>query len=255
MNDPDPVELELPGGETLRGDFRPHGPMAVVYVHGFGSHRGGEKAAALAEESARRGWAYAAFDFRGHGSSVGLTRDLTASRLLADLSAVQTFLAERGSPRIGLVGSSMGGFAAAWFAVGRPETVAGCVLLAPAFRFLERRWEELTEPDRREWARTGVRRLRNEWVDVEIGYPLVAERADFDPADLARRWQTPLLIYHGMADDTVPASDSVAFAEAAGYPDIELRLLKDGDHRLTAYKDEIAAAAGEFFERNCTDRG
>jgi alpha-beta hydrolase superfamily lysophospholipase len=143
----------------------------------------------------------------------------------------------------------MGGFAAAWFAARNPETVDGCVLIAPAIRFLHRRWEELTETERGEWARSGVRRVRNEWVDVEIGYPLVAERTAFDPADLARRWQTPLLIYHGMADDTVPASDSIEFVEAAVYPNIELRLLKNGDHRLTAHKDEIAEAACQFLER------
>src|SRR5262245_44371192 len=96
----DPIELRLSCGEVLHGEFRPRGPGALVYVHGFGSHRGGEKAAALAEACAVRGWTYAAFDFRGHGSSGGHIRDLTASRLLEDLSAVQAFLAESGCPRI-----------------------------------------------------------------------------------------------------------------------------------------------------------
>jgi uncharacterized protein len=251
----DPVQLRLPSGEMLRGDFRSAAPPAVVYVHGFGSHRGGEKAAALAAACARRGWTYAAFDFRGHGTSDGKTRDLTASRLLEDLRAVQSFLAERGYRRIAFVGSSMGGCAAAWFAVRMPEIIDACVLIAPAFRFLERRWEEVTETERAEWARAGVRCVRNEWVDIEIGYPLVAERAAFDPADLARRWQTPLLIYHGMADEMVPASDSIAFVESAAYPNIELRLLKDGDHRLTAHKDEIAEAACQFLERSRSHRG
>jgi uncharacterized protein len=123
------------------------------------------------------------------------------------------------------------------------------VLLAPAFRFLERRFAELTEAELAEWQRTGVRRVRNEWVDAEIGYGLVAERAAFDPDELARRWRTPLLIYHGLADDVVPAADSLAFADATPYPDVELRLLKAGDHRLTAFKDEIAAEACRFFER------
>jgi uncharacterized protein len=245
------VEIRLSTGETLRGDLRTGdvpGP-AIVYVHGFGSHRGGEKAGSLAAECARRGLAFAAFDFRGHGETGGPMRDLTASRLLEDLSAVRTFLADRGYSRLGLVGSSMGGFAAGWFAVHQPEAVAGCVLIAPAFQFLHRRWDELTPPERDEWARTGVRRVHNDWVDVEIGYGLIAERAAFEPGDLARRWRTPLVIFHGLADDVVPAADSLAFAEATPYPDVELRLLKSGDHRLTAVKDEIAAEGCRFFER------
>ena len=243
----DPVEIPLPTGDILRGDFRPGSGRAILYVHGFGSHRGGEKAAALATECGRRGWTFAAFDFRGHGTSAGTMRDLTASRLLEDLDAVRAFLADRGHARLGLVGSSMGGFAAGWFAVRHPGAVTGCVLLAPAFRFLERRAAGLTDAELDDWRRTGVRRVRNEWVDVEVGYGLVEERAAFGFTDLAGRWQTPTLIFHGLADDVVPADDSVAFLKATAYPDVELRLLKAGDHRLTAFKDELAAEACRFF--------
>jgi len=45
----------------------------------------------------------------------------------------------------------------------------------------------------------------------------------------------------------VPDTDSLYFARHADYPQIELRLLKDGDHRLTAHKDAIASATGAFF--------
>jgi uncharacterized protein len=243
------VELRLLTGEVLRGDLHAGSDRAIVYVHGFGSHQGGEKAVALATECDRREWTFAAFDFRGHGSSAGAMRDLTASRLLEDLAAIRDLLARRGCTRLGLVGSSMGGFAAAWFAVHHSDAVTGCVLLAPAFRFLDRRFAELTPDERDAWRRTGVRRVRNEWIDVDSGYRLVEERAAFDSAELARRWQTPLLIYHGLTDDIVPAADSLAFVEETAYPDVELRLLKAGDHRLTAFKDEIAVAACRFFER------
>ena len=219
----------------------------MLWVHGFGSHRGGEKAQAVRAECTRRGWAFAAFDFRGHGESTGTMPELRASGLLEDLSAVRDWLAERGHARLGLVGSSMGGFAAAWFAKAHPECVVGCVLLAPAFGFLDRRWDTLTENEREEWNRTGLRRVQNAWVDVEIGYGLIGERERFAPRHLVRGWRTPSLLFHGTADDTVPDSDSLFFLRHAEYPHVELRLLKDGDHRLTAYKDAIAAAAGAFF--------
>ena len=243
------VEIRLPSGEVLRGDVRAGSDRTVLYVHGFGSHRAGEKSLTLAAQCERRGWTFAAFDFRGHGTSSGTMRDLTASRLLEDLSAIRDFLNAGGHSRLGLVGSSMGGFAAAWFAVRFPDIVTGCVLLAPAFRFLERRVAELTPGELDDWLRTGVRRLHNEWVDVEIGYGLVEERVAFDSVDLARRWRTPLLIYHGLADDVVPVADSLAFVEATRCSQVELRLMKAGDHRLSAFKDEIAAEACRFFER------
>lgn len=243
----DLIELPLPTGDVLRGEMRPGSDRAVVYVHGFGSHRGGDKALALAAECGRRSWTSAAFDFRGHGASTGTMRDLTATRLLDDLAAIRAHLADRGHHRLHLVGSSMGGFAAAWFAARYPEAVGACVLLAPAFRFLDRRWAALSEAERDAWRRTGVRRFRNEWVDAEIGYGMVEERAAFDPTELAHRCRAPLLIFHGLADDVVPAADSLAFVEATENPDVELRLLKAGNHRLTAFKDEIAAEACRFF--------
>src|SRR5436305_11497621 len=118
------VTISLPDGAALVGDYEPGtGPpadFAVLWVHGFGSVRGGEKAAAVRAECGRRGWAFAAFDFRGHGGSGGAMHELRASGLLDDLAAVRRFLMSRGHTRLGLVGSSMGGFAAAWFAVNNP---------------------------------------------------------------------------------------------------------------------------------------
>jgi pimeloyl-ACP methyl ester carboxylesterase len=246
------VRLPLPDGGWLAGDYVPGSTandFAVVWIHGFGSHRGGEKAAALRAECGRRGWAFAAFDFRGHGASSGTMRELRPSRLLEDLAAVRQFLAGRGLHRLGLVGSSMGGFAAAWFAVQQPEVVVGCVLLASGFRFPTKRWDALTPEQREAWQRTGVLRVTNEWVDTEVGYGLVEERDLFRLDELTRRWQTPALLFHGLRDDIVPDTDSLEFLRRTSYPNIELRLLKNGDHRLTAYKDEIAAAAGHFFAR------
>src|SRR5258708_5906090 len=107
------ILISRTGGVELAGDYlpAPNCDFAVMWVHGFGSHRGGEKAAAVCAECARRGWAFAAFDFRGHGASSGTMRELRASRLIEDLAAVRDFLAARGHTRLGLVGSSMGGFA------------------------------------------------------------------------------------------------------------------------------------------------
>ncbi len=99
------------------------------------------------------------------------------------------------------------------------------------------------------WRNSGRRRLTNEWVDVELGYALVEERERYRPFKLVAGWCTPALLFHGLADEVVPDSDSLFFVRNASYPDIELRLLKDGDHRLTAHKDAITAAAGEFFAR------
>lgn len=247
------IRLPLPDGGELDGylSYREQaGPDAVLYVHGFGSTRGGTKSEALEAACALRGWPFAAFDFRGHGRSAGSMLELRGTGLLADLAAVADHLQERGIRRLYPVGSSMGGWAAAWFAVERGTAAVPAVgLIAPAFRFLHRRWDSLSPQERELWQRTGRLRVRNQWVDVEIGYGGVEEMERFRPEALAARWGTPLLLYHGMADDTVPAGDSLAFVERTAFPEIELRLLKGGDHRLLWYKDVLADEFCRFFGR------
>ncbi len=245
----DPITLPV-GDDHLIGDYVPSpSPLCVVWLHGFGSHRGGEKSAAVREECTRRGWAFAAFDFRGHGESSSDMVGLTAPRLLEDLSRVRNFLTERGHTQLGLVGSSMGGFAAGWFARRCPESVVGCVFVAPGFLFLEKRWNLLSEAEREAWRRTGRLRVTSEWVDTEVGYGLVEHREQFRAAELAAGWSKPALLFHGCLDDVVPISVSLDFLRDVAFPDVEVRLFKDGDHRLTAYKDEIAGGAGRFFAR------
>ena len=251
-NDVERFSLAINANETLVGDYHrgiAGGDFAVVWLHGVGSTRGGEKADAVRAECQPRGWAFVGFDFRGHGESSGTLLDLRPSRLIEDLRAVRQFLAARGHTRLGLVGSSMGGFAAAWFARENPDAVAGCVLLAPAFGFLERRWNPLSEAERAAWQRTGRLRLASEWLDVEVGYGLAEERERFLPRDLPVGWRTPALLFHGLVDESVPETDSLDFVRNVAYPQVELRLLKDGDHRLTAYKAEIAEETARFFTR------
>jgi pimeloyl-ACP methyl ester carboxylesterase len=234
----------------LVGDYLPGGgDFAVVWVHGFLSHRGGEKAAAVRAECGRRGWPFAAFDFRAHGDSPGDLVDLSPHTLLEDLDVVAGFLRDRGHSRLGLVGSSMGGFAAGWFAHRHPGAVVGCVFVAPGFGFLHRRWASLTAAGQIEWQRTGRRELVSPFATGHLGYGLVADCDRFRPADLAAGWTTPALLFHGWADDTMPPSDSLDFLRDSPGPDVELRLFKGGDHRLTAYKEGIAAGCGTFFAR------
>jgi pimeloyl-ACP methyl ester carboxylesterase len=225
------------------------GTWAVVYVHGFGSTGSGDKAQALEAACAGPGWTFASFEFRGHGTSSGSLLELRGSALLDDLMVLRAHWAERGIARLCLFGSSMGGWAASWFALQNPELVPACVLLAPAFDFPTSRWAALTEPERRQWQQTGRLRVRNEYLDVEIGYGLVEEADRFPVQSLTAQWRTPALIFHGMEDDVVPYANSLKLTESTPFPSIELRLFKDGDHRLLAHKEEMAEAACAFFGR------
>lgn len=242
------LELKLPDGQTVRGEFHftptDEPSPVVVFAHGFGSVRGGEKAAAVAAECARRGWAFAAGDFRGHGESDGQMIELLGSRLLEDLAVITSEASRRAGGKLFLFGSSMGGWASAWFAVRHPERVAACAFVAPAFRFIE--FIRLSDAEREAWQRTGHYRFHNEFVNVEIGYGLAAEAGQFQFEMLAEQFRTPSVIFHGTADTIVSHTNSVEFAKRCA-ANIDLKLIEGGDHRLNQQKDELARAACEFF--------
>ena len=246
----DTVHVPLPGRGNLRvyvSFDRERTDWAVLYVHGFGSTMSGKKSEAVERSCAKRGWTYASFDFRGHGQSTGTLLELSGSRLLEDLETVRNHLVERGIPKLCLVGSSMGGWASAWFTHQHPRSIIACVLIAPAFDFLRSRWEALSDDERERWRQTGRHRIHNQWVDAEVGFGMV-EEIDLFPVDrLASGLARPMLIFHGLRDDVVPFGGSVAMLQQAAYPDMELRIYRDGDHRLLDYMDVIAESACEFF--------
>jgi alpha-beta hydrolase superfamily lysophospholipase len=118
---------------------------------------------------------------------------------------------------------------------------------------LASRWTRLTEAERQKWQATGRLRVRNQWLDVEIGPGLMLEMDQFRTEDLVASWCTPLLVFHGMRDDTVSYIESVDFVRQTAYPNIELHLFKDGEHRLLAYKEEMAEAICRFFAPHWPD--
>lgn len=243
------IELFPSHGFSLQGDWLPaaEAAPALIFAHGLGSTRQGEKAAALAAECARRGWAFAAVDFYGHGESSGTMRDLRGTRLLADLEAITQFVRERGHQVIFLVGSSMGGWAAAWWAALHPTQAQACALLAPALRFLE--WQRLDAAAHEAWRATGRLRVANEWIDLELDYALHAEAETLPFARLCEQFVTPSLLVHGMADDTIPYTLSSEFIAQCAATDMQLVLLKDGDHRLNARKEWLAQIVCDFFQQ------
>jgi pimeloyl-ACP methyl ester carboxylesterase len=246
------LALKMPGGQTIRGIYSfttcNTAAPAVIFAHGFGSNRVGEKSSALEAECVRRGWAFAACDFRGHGESDGTMLELRCSRLIEDLDSITAEVAKRTSGKIFLFGSSLGGWTSAWFAARNPDRVAGCALVAPAFHFLE--FRRLSEEQRREWQRIGRLRWQNEFIDVEVEFGLTAEARKYPMEMLASEFRTPSIIFHGMADDLVPYRDSIEFTERCLIEDIELLLFKRGDHRLNRESEKMARLACDFWAAN-----
>lgn len=246
MSDPLVRELRLASGETIVCDWiPPREPEAgvAVFVHGLGSHRRGDKALHFAERFAELGWGFLAPDLRGHGESGGSLAGLCLTRCLEDLGAALGSLPAGCEPRL-LIGSSMGGAIAVWYQLLSPRANRHLALIAPALGF-PRRFMDLPREELDTWKREGSRRFASEWIDLKLGYVLVEDGAGYPYERLVREYDAPTLILHGMGDTAVPWQESAAFIEQTRAKDVDLLLVKNGDHRLTAHKaylfDTIAA--------------
>jgi alpha-beta hydrolase superfamily lysophospholipase len=236
-------EVRLPSGERIALDWAPPAGATgnvAVFVHGLGSHRRGEKALHFAERFRQLDWGFLSVDLRGHGESDGSMEDLSLTRCLEDLGAAIGWLPAGIVPRL-LIGSSMGGAVVAWYGVLHPEPQRHVALIAPSLRFFGR-FADMEAAELEAWQRSGFRNFASEWIDLKIGYGLVADGANYRFERLLRDHRAATLILHGMRDTAVPWRESVAFVEQARAEQVDLLLVKDGDHRLTAQKDYLFEA-------------
>jgi len=202
-----------------------------LYLHGFASSPRSAKAVAFAEHYAGRGVAIDRLDLR--------LPSFEHLRLSAMIAAVQRAIGGA-SDRAVVFGSSLGGLTAARVAERDPR-VTGLVLLAPAFRLLER-WR--AQPDWDDWERFGWREVHDHATGrparVDFGFAEDAMAIDRGDPDI----RVPTLILHGTRDDVVSIDRSRAVAH--GNRHVRLIELDDG-HELTASLPRLLAEADRFL--------
>lgn len=249
------LNISSPSGFSIIGDLtvRTRSQTALIYIHGLGSHRRGDKARALATAAYEAGWAFASVDFHGHGQSGGALRDLRCTRLQQDLDATLEALRAEGLTRFYLVGSSMGGWAACWLAKRHGTRVIPAIaVLAPAFRFPHTRLTTLSPEQRQMWQRQGTYTWKTPWMTMELAWDLMVDAENFPLENLFQDWKTPMRIYHGAQDDIVPYRDSLEVFEKLGPGPWAIDILADGDHRLTAHKNLIMRQLMDWFGQFAT---
>jgi pimeloyl-ACP methyl ester carboxylesterase len=207
----------------------------VVFLHGFRSDKNGDKALALEAWCRRRGQAFVRFDTFGHGESSGRFEDGTIGRWADDAVHVLDALTE--GPQV-LVGSSMGAWLMLLAARRRPERVAGLVGIAAAPDFTERIWTALSGAQRKELLGTG-----RVLIPSDYGEPYPITRALIEEArahlllEEAIPVGCPVRLLHGLRDADVPWETSLQLQQRLTSEDVQLTLVKDGDHRLSRPQD------------------
>ena len=204
----------------------------VVFLPGFRSDMGGEKATDLAAFCAARGQAMLRLYYSGHGQSGGVFEDGTIGRWRDDALAVIDAVS---AGKVILVGSSMGGWIALLTALARPERMAGLIGIAAAPDFTEALvWEAMTFAEREAMAHDGVLMVPSQYGDpTPFTMALIEDgRTHLLLADLINI-SCPVRLLHGQRDPDVPWEMSLRAAEQIASEDVQVILIKDGDHRLS----------------------
>lgn len=225
--------IALPDGKLALAlhvpDVTPRVP-AVVACHGLSASKDSDKYVLLGEALPAAGLALARFDFRGCGESSGREEDTTIATRIEDVDTVLDHLAghPRLDGRIGLLGSSLGGFVALFIASRRRDTPV-VTWNAPASL------TELANDDLRD----------NRGLGVAFALEYMQGRFALAPKGVARH-----LIVHADADDVVALSHGLALLDQAAEP-CDLLVIEGADHRLTdpAHRARAVGASVEWLRR------
>jgi pimeloyl-ACP methyl ester carboxylesterase len=199
----------------------------VLYAHGFASGPLSKKGVAVREHLAARGHDVDLLDLR--------VPSPTGLRLSRMIEVVREAIGD--ADRVLAVGSSLGGLTTAHAAEQDPRIVA-TVLLAPAFRFVERWRKRMGEADWARWQESRVFTYEDHatggTLDVDFGFIEDVARVDRDWPEV----RVPTTIIHGRNDATVDPELSRTYA--ATRPNVRLLEVED-DHQLLRSIDVICA--------------
>jgi len=206
---------------------------AVVFLPGYMSDMAGSKATALlgwAEATGREGLL---LDYSGCGASSGRFDEGTLSRWGEEVVAL---IGDRVSGPVVLVGSSMGGWLSLLVACALGARVASLVGIAAAPDFTD--WGCSAEQHARLAAGETVYEdnpYGPEPTPIHPGFWADGQAQRLLGGEIALDCSVRLL--HGQDDDVVPPDISLRLARALRSQDVQVTLVKGGDHRLSRESD------------------
>ena len=223
----------MPYGRRIAFRLTPGAAPALVFLPGYKSDMSGSKAQAVFEWAQSQGRACLLLDYSGCGQSSGAFADGTLSRWAEEVVALVE--AQCAGPVV-LIGSSMGGWLMLIVAAALGDRVAAMVGIAPAPDFTD--WGICAAQKAELAARRTVLTENPYGPEPTPTHP--GFYADAQPHLLLNApiaFDGPVRLLHGQADGDVPWQVSIRLAAALRSADVQIDLIKDGDHRLSRPAD------------------
>ena len=205
----------------------------LVFLPGYMSDMAGSKAAAVYEWALVQGRTCLLLDYSGCGESDGEFSAGTLSRWRDQVVALIT--AKCPGPVV-LVGSSMGGWLMLLVALAMPVRIAALIGIAAAPDFTD--WGYSAGQKAQLAAGEAVFEANPYGPEPSPTYPAFwrdgqAQRVLEGEITLT----CPVRLLHGQLDADVPWQTALRLAQALRSADVQVTLVKDGDHRLSRPSD------------------
>ena len=201
----------------------------LIFLPGYRSDMAGSKAAALLDWGVTAGRAVTLFDYAGCGASEGEFAEETLESWLGDALTILDAATE--GPQI-VIGSSMGGWLMLHLALLRPHRVAGLVGIAAAPDFTD--WG-FTPDQKAVLLRDGIVFEPNAYgpepTPTTLGFWKAGQAMRLLDGDIAI--DCPVRLLHGQRDPDVPWQLALDLAARLRSADVQVALIKEGDHRLS----------------------
>jgi len=206
-------------------------PPCVIASHGLFSSKESEKLVEIGEFFSAQGIAVIRYDHQGCGESEGDLSATTASSRIKDLEAVFELAANHPliGDRLGLLGSSMGGFIST-FKASADFRVKALALWATPSHLGGKRDNEVAE-------------------NPPLGEAFYRDLEQYDARQTIKNVGNSLIL-HGEADELVPLSQAKELYQLARPPK-HLEVFPGGDHRFTdpQHRRQAIRMSLEWFQR------
>lgn len=224
---------DLPDGRRLAFRHTPGAGPALVFLPGYMSDMAGSKATSVFDWAMAQGRECLLLDYSGCGESAGLFAEGTLSRWREEVLAL---IDAHCASRVVLIGSSMGGWLMLLVALAIPARIHALVGIAAAPDFTAWGYSDEQQADllagevvleENAYGPQPTPTYPAFWADGQAQLLLGGEIA----------LDCPVRLLQGQQDPDVPWQVALQLAAAMRSADVQVTLIKDGDHRLSREGD------------------
>lgn len=220
------------------------GKKAVAIAHGFTSNKDRTRHIQLADKLQKAGITAFRIDFGGSGESDD--RGVTIKAEIDDLLSAVKLLKKNGYKTIGILGESLGGIVAL---KSYCSDVQAMVLWAPVTK-ARKGDSRMDENQLKNLKDKGYYIIKKDNREFRIPLEYLKERENINRNKVLSRVKIPVMIVHGIADDTIPIEDSEEAIKILPKGS-KLEVIDNqehGDHKMDESMDIIIPKTVSWFE-------